>query len=153
MKEEQGDKEEKELLEIVTDRENVVKKAMELYRKGYTTLISLSAIDYPKENSFEIIVHATGYKIPREQPKVAEITIKIPRNDAWMPSLTSVWASAEFHEREAYEMFGIQFHGPPNLKRLLLDEEEFRNTYPLRKDFVVKEEPIFLEKEKRGTSA
>jgi NADH-quinone oxidoreductase subunit C len=51
-----------------------------------------------------------------------------------VPSLTPVWRSAEFQEREAYDLFGIQFEGHPDLRRLLM-WEEFKD-FPMRKDYV-----------------
>ncbi|MBI5464716.1 MAG: NADH-quinone oxidoreductase subunit C [Ignavibacteriales bacterium] len=50
-----------------------------------------------------------------------------------VPTVTSVWATANWHEREAYDMFGINFDGHPDLRRMYMPEEfEY---YPLRKDF------------------
>ena len=138
-------------LVINTDRDHVIEKAIELYKKGYTTITSLSGIDNPKENIIEIIIHVTGYNLPKNKPRIIELNLKLPRNDPWMPSITSVWASSEFHERETYEMLGVIFRGHPDLRYLLLDEEEFREVYPLRKDFIVKEEPIFLQQNKKTT--
>lgn len=53
---------------------------------------------------------------------------------ATVPSLTAVWKSAEFQEREAYDLYGIHFTGHPDLRRLLM-WEGFED-YPLRKDYV-----------------
>ena len=52
-----------------------------------------------------------------------------------VPSLTDVWAAAEYHEREAFEMLGIVFEGHPDLRRLLLPED-WNDIPPLRKDYV-----------------
>jgi NADH-quinone oxidoreductase subunit C len=49
------------------------------------------------------------------------------------PSMVSVWPTADWLEREVYDMFGIEFAGHPNLKRLLLPEEW--EGFPLRKDY------------------
>jgi NADH-quinone oxidoreductase subunit C len=53
-----------------------------------------------------------------------------------VPSMTSVWASSNWMEREAYDMFGIGFVGHPNMKRLLLPDEFA--SFPLRKDYPMK---------------
>ena len=50
-----------------------------------------------------------------------------------IPSVTSLWQTANWHEREAYDMMGIQFEGHPNLKRILLSDDW--EGYPLRKNF------------------
>jgi len=56
---------------------------------------------------------------------------------AKVPSVTSVWTSANWHEREGWDMMGIEFTGHPDLRRILLDEEY--PGHPLRKDFKVPE--------------
>ena len=59
----------------------------------------------------------------------------VPRDGASLPTLTDVWAGANWHERETFEMFGVVFEGHPNLVPLLLPDG-FEG-HPLRKDFVL----------------
>jgi NADH-quinone oxidoreductase subunit C len=59
----------------------------------------------------------------------------VPSNDGRLPTLSDVWAGANWHERETFEMFGIVFDGHPNLVPLLLPDG-FEG-HPLRKDFVL----------------
>jgi NADH-quinone oxidoreductase subunit C len=59
----------------------------------------------------------------------------VPRDAAQLTSLTSVWPGADWHERETFEMFGIEFDGHPNLVPLLLPDG-FEG-HPLRKEFVL----------------
>ena len=70
--------------------------------------------------------------------KHGPITLKMRTGDrdkdATVPSLTPVWKSADFQEREAFDLFGIRFAGHPDLRRLLM-WEEFTD-HPLRKDYV-----------------
>lgn len=54
-----------------------------------------------------------------------------------VPSVANVWRTAEFHEREAFDLFGVEFIGHPDLRRLLLTDDWIG--YPLRKDY---EDPI-----------
>ena len=51
-----------------------------------------------------------------------------------MPSVTDVWPAADWHERETYDLVGVQFVGHPNLKRILLSDDW--EGHPLRKDYV-----------------
>ena len=64
------------------------------------------------------------------------LVVKVEAEDREQPYLDSVydiWATAEFHEREVFDFFGIKFNNHPNLKRLFLTEEWIG--YPLRKDY------------------
>ena len=65
-----------------------------------------------------------------------EVTTHVNDPEPQVPSMTSVWASADWMEREAYDMFGVVFAGHPNPKRLLLPVEF--TSFPLRKDYPVK---------------
>ncbi len=57
-----------------------------------------------------------------------------------VPSVIPVWPTADFHEREAFDMMGIAIEGHPNLKRILLDDDW--DGHPLRKDYPVGGEPV-----------
>ncbi|AFH43338.1 NADH-quinone oxidoreductase subunit C [Fervidicoccus fontis] len=131
---------------IYVSKEELLKKAEELYKSGYDHVISISAVDYPERNEIELVVHVSSYTRKDISPKILEIRTKLDRSSPRVNSLTKVWRSAEFQEREAHEMFGIFFEGHSDLKYLLLDPEEFRFKYPLRKDFKVIVEDIMLKK-------
>lgn len=130
---------------IKTTPDHLVEVAHSLKNEGYTTVVSLSAVDYPKEGKLTLIVHVTGYALGGDKPKMVEIQVDLPRDEPRVPTLTGVWTSADFQEREAFEMFGIIFEGHPDLRHILLDPEEYKELRPLRKDFVVKEENIMLK--------
>jgi NADH-quinone oxidoreductase subunit C len=99
-------------------------------------LSCVSGVDWPERGKIEIVY--TLYSIPRP---VAKVSLRVetdraldgPQGEA-PPSLTSVWPTAGFHEREIYDLFGVKFGGHPDLRRILLDES-FAG-HPLRKDFV-----------------
>ena len=61
------------------------------------------------------------------------LKVKVDENDSHVPSVVSVWSTANWAEREAYDMYGIIFDGHPDLRRMYMPEE-FEH-YPLRKDF------------------
>ncbi|MEP7278717.1 MAG: NADH-quinone oxidoreductase subunit C [Bacteroidota bacterium] len=70
------------------------------------------------------------------------VKIKLDRTDPKIATVSDIWRTAEFNEREAYEMFGVQFTGHPDLRLLILpDGWEGRN--PMRKDF---EDPVNMIK-------
>jgi NADH-quinone oxidoreductase subunit D/NADH-quinone oxidoreductase subunit C/D len=104
---------------------------------GYDLLTSASYVDYLQEGFFEMVYHV--YRTHKGGPAFT-FKARTPRDVAVLPSLVSVWPSANFQEREAWDLMGIRFAGHPNLKRILL-WEGFEG-HPLRKDW---HEPFYEE--------
>ena len=69
------------------------------------------------------------------------VKVKLDRDRPEIPTVSPIWRTAEFHEREAYDLFGVKFLHHPDLRRLLLTDDF--DGYPLRKDF---EDPINMIK-------
>jgi len=96
---------------------------------GYVMILDISSLDHFGEHPrFEMVYEIATLddsKHLRVKAKVAE--------DETVPSATDIWAGADWHEREVYDMMGIPFSGHPNLKRILMWEGY--PFYPLRKDF------------------
>lgn len=90
----------------------------------------LSAYD-DGDAGLAVVVHAWS----QTHKSAVVLRTHIPREAARLPTLTSVWAGADWHERETFEMFGIGFDGHPNLVPLLLPDGFEGN--PLRKEFVL----------------
>jgi NADH-quinone oxidoreductase subunit C len=65
--------------------------------------------------------------------------------DEPVPSVIAVWPTADWHEREAWDMMGVRIDGHPNLKRILLDEDW--EGHPLRKDYPIGGEPVRFSEE------
>lgn len=103
-------------------------------------LSCLSGVDHGLEkNKFEIVYHLAS--IPHKQQLVLKIIKDHDRNSDTLPSFNSVsdvWRTAEWHEREAFDLFGIHFEGHPDLRRILLPDDW--EGYPLRKDYQAAEE-------------
>jgi len=68
----------------------------------------------------------------------AVLRVDVDRGNPRVASVTDLWPSAEWHEREAFDMMGILYEGNPNLKRILLPDDWAG--YPLRKDYVTPKE-------------
>ncbi|MBI0582754.1 MAG: NADH-quinone oxidoreductase subunit C [Methanomassiliicoccus sp.] len=77
---------------------------------------------------FQTVYHITSYS----SNITVEIVVDLPRDDPRVDSVTPLWEGANWHEREAYDMFGIIFNDHPRLERLLLPEDY--TFFPMRKD-------------------
>ena len=95
----------------------------------FSSLVDITAVDYPERaQRFDMVYHFLSmYRNQRIRVKVAV------REEEMVPSLVALHPSANWFEREVFDMFGILFSGHPDLRRLLTDYG-FRG-YPLRKDF------------------
>ena len=95
----------------------------------FICFVDLCGVDYPsRPQRFDVVTHLLSPKHNRR------IRVKIPTDEATaVPSLTPVFPSANWFEREAYDLFGILFSGHPDLRRILTDYG-FEG-HPLRKDF------------------
>jgi len=91
--------------------------------------VDITAVHYPKrEKQFDIVWIL--YSFPRNERIRVKTQIKDGES---IPSAVSIWPTADWLEREVYDMFGIVFEGHPNLKRILLPDGW--QGYPLRKDY------------------
>ncbi|MGH2768107.1 MAG: NADH-quinone oxidoreductase subunit C [Actinomycetota bacterium] len=103
----------------------VLKEDPELSCKYFTFL---SAIDWQKEG-FEVVIAVLSIR----HLNTVVVKSRLSADDPRLPTLTSVYQGANWHEREAAEMFGISFDGHPNLVKLYLPEDFIG--HPLRKSF------------------
>ena len=83
------------------------------------------------EDHFEVVYQLSSLRGPQR----LRIIARVERENPVIDSVTSIWKGADFLEREAFDMFGIQFRGHPNLKRIYL-WDDFEG-FPMRKDYVV----------------
>ncbi|PKQ07095.1 MAG: NADH-quinone oxidoreductase subunit C [Alphaproteobacteria bacterium HGW-Alphaproteobacteria-12] len=95
----------------------------------FTTLIDITAVDYPERASrFDIVYHL----LSMHQNQRIRIIVETDEETA-VPSVVSVYPAANWFERETFDMYGIFFSDHPDLRRILTDYGF--NGYPLRKDF------------------
>lgn len=119
---------------IEVSRDNLIDTMKEL-SKEYDFLYSLVVVDKPNEKIFEL-----NYLLARySDSKIKLVRTKINREKPEVPSICKIFPSAEWEEREAYDMFGIVFTGHPDLRRILLPED-WPFSPPLRKDFIITDE-------------
>ena len=111
----------------------------------YDHVESVSGVDYPQDKEIAVVYHIGSYSEPALARQILVLSTRaqreenpIPGKDATrLPTLRDVFYSAEFHEREIFEMFGVYFTGHPDNRRLLLPED-WADLPPLRKDFEIK---------------
>lgn len=96
---------------------------------GYSHLSLLTAVDWIKENKFEIVYILFSW----ENGGKFIISTKIDRDDAKFVTVKNLWPTARFYEREVHEFFGIKFEGNDDMKPMFL--ENWDDLPPLRKDF------------------
>jgi NADH-quinone oxidoreductase subunit C len=77
--------------------------------------------------SYHILSHSLKARL--------RLVIRLDSGDASVDTITTVWPSANFYEREVFDLFGIHFGGHPNLRRIMMPEDW--NGHPLRKDYPV----------------
>jgi NADH-quinone oxidoreductase subunit C len=82
----------------------------------------------------EVVYHLYSIALKTTAPVVLRLRTANRAGDVTVPSLTPVWRSCEFQEREVFDLFGVRFEGPPALRRILL-WDEFKD-HPMRKDYV-----------------
>lgn len=112
-----------ELLEVVS----FLKEKPEL---SFDFLRCLSAVDCLSH--MEVVYHLFSYT----HQHGLVLKVRLDREAPRVPSVTAIWKTADWHEREAYDLFGIIFVGHPNLRRILL-VDDFEG-FPMRKDYTAK---------------
>jgi NADH-quinone oxidoreductase subunit C len=108
-------------------------------RHGYRALMSVHGVDYyPHEP--RLGVH---YEL-LDMERVDRLTVKlrVPLIEPNVESVTPDWPTANHQEREVYDMFGVQFEGHPDLRRILMPEDY--EGHPQRRDFPVGGEPVLF---------
>ena len=103
---------------------------------GFDYLIDISTLDhYGDDPRFSVVYELYGI----EHRQHLRLTIPVSEEQGEVPSVCKVWRTAEWHEREAYDMMGVKFADHPNLKRILMWEGY--PYFPLRKDFPLEGKP------------
>jgi NADH-quinone oxidoreductase subunit C len=98
----------------------------------FNTLMCLSGVDH-SGGKLGVTYHLNSTKLSHKIVLKVEVTVDTPH----VQSIESIWKTANWHEREAYDMFGIIFDGHPDLRRILCPDDWIG--HPLRKDYQVPE--------------
>ena len=110
-----------------------IRAAASLVRKaGYNFLEDVTCVDYyPVEPRFQLIYHILSHSLKAR----VRLAVPVESIEPEIDSITPIWPSADFYEREVFDLFGIRFAGHPNLRRIMMPDEW--EGYPLRKDYPV----------------
>jgi NADH-quinone oxidoreductase subunit C len=103
---------------------------------GFDFLVDVSSVDnYGSDPRFTVVYHLYGYG----HRCSLRIKTDVGEEASELPTVTGVWKTADWHEREVYDMMGIRFRGHPDLRRILMWEGY--PYFPLRKDFPLAGKP------------
>jgi NADH-quinone oxidoreductase subunit C len=121
---------------VIVEREAIVPVCRWLHDEPalvFDQLSDLTAVDWPEApERFEVIYQLNSLRHHRR----LRLKARVPLADCEIDSVTSVWQSANFLEREVFDLFGIRFRRHPDLRRIMMPED-YTEGYPLRKDFPV----------------
>ena len=103
----------------------------ELNQDGFELMVDLTVVDWfrKREPRFELVVQF----LSTSKNERKTIKVEISDEDLSVPSITSIFPSANFYEREAFDLFGIKFSDHPDLTRILMPDDWVG--HPLRKDY------------------
>jgi NADH-quinone oxidoreductase subunit C len=119
-------------LTITVARENILEACESLKAASFTFFEDLTAVDwYPQEPRFQLSYHILSMGLKQRIRLVAQLNSA----DASIESITPAWPSANFYEREVFDLFGVDFPGHPRLTRIMMPTDW--QGHPLRKDYPV----------------
>ena len=124
---------------ILVARERLV-ETMQVLRDtpalNFRFLADIVGIDcLPREPRFEIVYLMADIGTGGSTPKRLRVKVRVPGNDASVPTLTGLWKMADWAERELWDMFGIRVEGHADLRRILMPEDW--EGFPQRRDYPV----------------
>ena len=127
-----------EMLKV--DRDFLVPISTALYAYGFNCLQCQGGYDSGPGQDLVSFYHLIKIADNVDRPEEVRVKVSLPRANPSVPSVYWIWKSADWQERETYDMYGIVYEGHPNLKRILMPEDWVG--YPLRKDYI---SPDFYE--------
>ena len=115
----------------VADSEKIVEVcAFAKKELGFDYLVDVSSLDnYGDDPRWVLVYHLYGIA----SKQYLRLSVSVTEEKSELPTVTTVWRTADWHEREIYDMMGIRFRGHPDLRRILMWEGY--PYFPLRKDF------------------
>jgi len=132
----------KRMISVTIDSEHIVEAVKNAKTAGFEMISDIFGIDYlnyPQHQGKRFSVAYNLYSISANE----RIFIRVNINEGEvLPTITHLWNGASFMEREVYDMFGIEFDGHPDLRKLITPED--LDGHPHRKDFPIGETPTLF---------
>jgi len=120
---------------VVVPREHLTRAAAYLASEPslhFSFLSDITTVDrFPLEPRFEVNYHLLSL----DRNERLRLKVRLPGNEPTIHSVTEIWPTANWHERENYDLMGIRFEGHPELSRILMPDDW--EGYPQRKDYPV----------------
>jgi NADH-quinone oxidoreductase subunit C len=119
-------------LTLTVTAEEIRSAAATVQAAGYNFFEDVTAVDwFPSSPRFQLSYHIVSHT----HKERIRLRVLLDGNSPAVESITSVWPSANFYEREVFDLFGISFEGHPNLRRIMMPDDW--QGHPLRKDYPV----------------
>jgi NADH-quinone oxidoreductase subunit C len=119
-------------LTLTIAREHIRAAAAVVQKSGYNFLEDVTCVDWlPAKERFQVTYHILSHALKQRIRLIAFVE----EADLEIASITEVWPSANFYEREVFDLFGVRFGGHPNMRRIMMPDEW--QGHPLRKDYPV----------------
>ncbi len=123
-------------LTLTVARESILAATEAVKAAGYNFLEDVTAVDwYPSEPRFQITYHVLSHTLKQRVRLRVMLDSAADGSASAIDSIVPVWPSANFYEREIFDLFGVHFGGHPNLTRIMMPTDW--QGHPLRKDYPV----------------
>lgn len=114
---------------VFADKDDIVRILSYMQMLGFQQLAIISAVDWIKENKFELVYNLFSYTHIQQ----VLVKTKIERDNPKIQSVMNLWDVAQMYERDVHEFFGIEFLGNDDMRPLIL--HNWKDKPPMRKDF------------------
>jgi len=112
--------------------EHIIAACKAVQQAGYNFLEDVTCVDwYTAAPRFQVTYHILSHRLKQR----VRLAAMVSESDATIDSIVNVWPSANFYEREVFDLFGIRFNQHPNMIRIMMPDEW--EGHPLRKDYPV----------------
>ncbi len=110
-------------INVEVNKNDLLSTMQSLRDDGFSFLHSISAVDYVEY--FQVVYHLFSLDFPENE---AIIKVNLAKDEPEIPSISEIWKTANWQERECYDLMGVKFSGHPDLRRILLPDDWIGHT-------------------------